>query len=49
MISLSTEHYFTTTPKFQTGCETLQGQVNTITALVYETDYYAFCYLSSRI
>lgn len=47
---LSTEHYFTTTPKFQTGCiGTLQGQVNTTTALVYESDYYAFCYLSSHI
>jgi hypothetical protein len=26
--------------------ETLQGQVNIITALIYETDYYAFYYLS---
>ena len=36
-------HYFSTTPKYQTGCiGTLQGQVNTTTALVYESDYYAF-------
>ena len=44
------ERYFTTTEKIRrVALGPLQGQVKHHTALIYETDYYAFNYLSSRI